>query len=71
MRTLTVRLPSALRRELDKFCCSENRTLSEVVRESLSHSLASKRFASLRKKTGPFAEAQGYLTDEDVFNAIS
>jgi hypothetical protein len=28
-------------------------------------------FQALRKKTLPLAEAQGFLTDEDVFKAIS
>ena len=71
MSTLTVRISQALRRELEKLCRLENRTLSEVVRQSISHYLAFQRFASLRKKTLFFAEAQGYLTDEDVFKAVS
>lgn len=71
MSTLTIRIPEVLRRELDKLCRQEKLAISDVVRESLSHYLASQRFASLRKKTLPFAEAQGYLTDEDVFKAVS
>ena len=71
MSTLTVRIPQTLRRELDKLCREENMTISNVVRESLSRYLLSQRFASLRKKTLPFTQAQGYLTDEDVFNAVS
>jgi hypothetical protein len=42
-----------------------------VVRESLRRYLAAERFRALRKKTLPFAEAQGFLTDDDVFKAIS
>ncbi len=30
-----------------------------------------KRFRELRKKSVPFAKAQGFLTDEDVFAEIS
>jgi len=33
--------------------------------------VAVERFQKLRKKTLPFAEAEGFLTDEDVFKAIS
>jgi hypothetical protein len=29
------------------------------------------RFRELRKKTLPFAEAQGLVTDEDVFRTLS
>lgn len=29
------------------------------------------QFEALRKKVMPFAEARGYLTDEDVFSDIS
>jgi len=71
MSTLTVRIPDPLRRELDKLCRQEKRALSEVVRDSLRRYVATERFQALRKKTLPFAEAQGFLTDEDVFKAIS
>ena len=33
--------------------------------------VAIERFRALRRRTLPFAEAQGLLTDEDVFRAIS
>lgn len=71
MSTLTVRIPEPLRRELDKLCREERLAISEVVRDSLKRYIASERFRALRRKTLPFAEAQGYLTDEDVFKAIS
>jgi predicted transcriptional regulator len=71
MSTLTVRIPDRLRRELEKLCRQENRALSDVVRDSLRRYVAVERFRALRKKTLPFAEAQGFLTDEDVFKAVS
>ena len=45
--------------------------MSEIVRDSLRRYIVAQRFQALRKKTLPFAEAQGYLTDDDVFKAIS
>lgn len=33
--------------------------------------LAPLQFEGLRRRTMPFAEARGYLTDEDVFREIS
>lgn len=71
MSTLTVRIDDRLRRELEKLCRQENRALSDVVRDSLRRYVAVERFRALRKKTLPFAEAQGFLTDEDVFKAVS
>ena len=71
MSTLNVRIPDALRRDLENLCRQENRPLSDVVRDSLQRYLAARRFERLRAKTVPFAEAQGFLTDEDVFKAIS
>ncbi len=49
----------------------EKSALSDVVRDSLRRYVAAQRFQALRKKTLPFAEAQGFLSDEDVFKAIS
>jgi len=71
MSTLSIRIPDRLRRELEKLSRQENRPVSEVVRDSLRRYVAIQRFHALRKKTLPFAEAQGFLTDEDVFKAIS
>ena len=71
MSTMTFRIPEALRKELEALCRQQSRPASEVVRESLRRYLAAERFRALRKKTLPFAEAQGFLTDDDVFKAIS
>ena len=50
---------------------TEKTSKSEVVREAVSRYLVVKRFHQLRKQVLPFAEAEGLLTDEDVFKAIS
>ena len=49
----------------------QNKPVSDVVRESIRRYVAVERFRALRRKVLPFAEAQGFLTDEDVFKAIS
>jgi hypothetical protein len=46
-------------------------TRSEFVREALRRQLALSQFEGLRRRIMPFAEAQGYLTDEDVFRDVS
>ncbi len=71
MTTLTIRLPDDLRSELDKLSRDENKAVSDIVRESLRRYVAVERFRALRRKILPFAEAQGLLTDDDVFEALS
>lgn len=71
MSALTVRISEPLRRELEKLSRQKQQPLSDLVRDSLRRYVAVERFQSLRNKTLPFAEAQGILTDEDVFKAIS
>jgi predicted transcriptional regulator len=68
---LTIRIPDQLRRELEALSRRKQQPLSQVVRESLSRYVAIERFQNLRKKTLPLAEARGFLTDEDVFKAVS
>ena len=69
--TLSIRIADPLRREVKKLCREKNQSLSDVVRESLQRYVAAERFQALRRKTLPFAEAQGILTDEDVFKVVS
>ena len=71
MNTLTIRIPDELRADLEEISSRRNVPVSDLVRESLRRYVAIERFRALRKRTLPFAEAQGLLTDEDVFRAIS
>jgi len=70
MSTLTIRISDSLRRELRALCRRQQRPASEIVRDSLRRYIAAQKFQALRKKTLPFAEAQGLLTDEDVFKSV-
>jgi predicted transcriptional regulator len=71
MNTLTVRIPDELRANLQEISSRQSVPVSDLVRESIRRYVAIERFRALRKRTLPFAEAQGLLTDEDVFRAIS
>jgi predicted transcriptional regulator len=71
MTTLTIRMSDELRAELDEVSREEHKAVSDIVRESLRRYIAVEKFRSVRKKILPFAEAQGLLTDEDVFKALS
>ena len=68
---LTIRLDDELDNLLEKVCARSGRNRSDVVRDALRRQLAVTAFDQLRSLTMPFAEAKGFLTDEDVFGAIS
>lgn len=71
MTTMTIRLPERLRDEVQRLGKSEHKAVSDIVRESLRRHVAAQRFRAVRRKVLPFAEAQGLVTDEDVFKALS
>jgi len=68
---VTLRLPEDLDALLQEICRRSNRSQSEVIREALRRQLALERFEDLRRRVLPFAEARGFLTDEDVFQDVS
>ena len=68
---VTIRLEPELQKLLDQVCKQSGRTRSDVLREALLRQLSIIRFEQLRRQVMPFAEARGYLTDEDVTKAIS
>jgi len=68
---LTIRLDDETDRHLREVADTSGRTRSEVAREALRRQLALMRFEQTRRRAMPFAEARGYLTDEDVFRAVS
>lgn len=68
---LTVRLDKDLERLLAKASRRSGRTRSEIAREALKRQLRISQFESLRARIAPFAEARGYLTDDDVFRDVS
>jgi predicted transcriptional regulator len=69
--TLTIRLDQDLERLLDQLSKRTGQNRSEIVRDALRRQLALLRFEELRRRVLPFAEARGYLTDEDVLRDLS
>ena len=69
--TLTIRLDDDLESWLKQLCQQTGRNRSEIVRDALRRQLSLLRFEHLRRRVLPFAEARGYLTDEDVFRDLS
>jgi len=70
-QTLTIRIPDKLRKELREISRAQGKTISDLVRESLRRYIAIYRFRKLRNTVLPFAEAQGILTEEDVYKQVS
>jgi predicted transcriptional regulator len=68
---LTIRLDRALARQLAALAKRTGRSRSDVARDALRRQLAVMQFDDVRRSVMPFAEARGYLTDEDVFRDVS
>jgi metal-responsive CopG/Arc/MetJ family transcriptional regulator len=69
--TITIRMDDELSALLDGASKRTGSSRSSIVREALRRQLRVTRFDNLRKRVMPFAEARGYLTDEDIFADIS
>jgi predicted transcriptional regulator len=69
--SLTIRLDKELEEMLTKASLRSGKSRSEIAREALRRQLRLERFEEIRKRMMPFAEARGYLTDEDIFSEIS
>jgi len=68
---LTIRLDQDLERRLARLARRTGKSRSDLVRDALRRQLALAEFRELRQQIMPFAEARGYLTDEDVFRDVS
>jgi predicted transcriptional regulator len=69
--TVTVRLDEDLDQELSEVSEALGESRSKIVRDALRRQLSVLRFEELREQVMPFAEARGYLTDEDIFKDVS
>jgi predicted transcriptional regulator len=68
---ITIRLDKDLNDLLTKASRRSGKNRSEIAREALRRQLRISQFEALRQRIMPFAEARGYLTDEDVFAEVS
>jgi predicted transcriptional regulator len=68
---LTIRLDADLERRLSRLAKQTGRSRSDLARDALRRQLALLQFEQLRRRVLPFAEARGYLTDEDIFRDVS
>ena len=68
---LSVSLPEKMAAELDVIAKDTGRNKSDIVKESLGEYLWEKRFRRMKKRLNLKAKAAGFVTDDDVFKAIS
>ena len=71
MTTLTIRIDDKLNTQLRELAARTGKGKSEFVREAIRRQVAIARFEEIRRRLTPFAEARGWLTDEDVFEEVS
>ena len=69
--TLSIRIDDELAKELSQVALAAHRPKGDIVREALRRQLALVRFRSVRSEVRSLAEQNGFLTDEDIFKAIS
>jgi predicted transcriptional regulator len=68
---LTVRLDDEMDEALARACEWSGKSKSDVVRDAIKREVRLLEFDVLRARLMPYAEAQGWLTDEDVFRDVS
>jgi metal-responsive CopG/Arc/MetJ family transcriptional regulator len=70
MSTITVRVPEALDRELERRSAAAGVSKSDLAREALRRYLGVNEWQELRARLVRRAQAQGLHTDEDVFRRL-
>ena len=68
---VTIRLDDDLDQLLNKLSRRLRRNKSELIREAIRRQLLIYSFENLRERSIPYAEKEGYITDEDIFQEIS
>lgn len=68
---LSVSLPKKLATDLDDLSKETGRNKSDIVKESLGEFLWENRFRRMKKSLQNRAKTKGFITDDDVFKAIS
>ncbi len=68
---LSVSLPKKLATDLDDLSKETGRNKSDIVKESLGEFLWENRFRRMKKRLQNKAKTRNFITDNDVFKAIS
>lgn len=68
---LSVSLPKKLATDLNVLSKETGRNKSDIVKESLAEFLWKNRFRRMKKHLRKKAKVAGFVTDDDVFKAVS
>ena len=68
---MSVGLPENLSSELDAFAKKTGRNKSDIVKDSVNLHLWEARFRTVRKSLSLKAKKAGFVTEDDVFKAVS
>lgn len=69
--TLSITLPSQIKNRLDRASKREHLPKGRIVRDALDQYFTMRDFERIRSLVVPKARKRGFLTDEDVFRAVS
>ena len=69
--TITIPLDENLNQLLTRIARQVGKSRDQIAREAIRRHLCISQFNRLRRWMKPFAEARGYVTDEDVFRDVS
>ncbi|NLE64923.1 MAG: hypothetical protein GX606_03290 [Elusimicrobia bacterium] len=67
-KTINIRIPKELEKDLASLSKEEDIPVSEIVRMSLRKFITLRRFRALHKKTVRYARKAGYMTEEEILN---
>lgn len=71
MSIMSIRVPKDLLTDIKAISREFQMPVSEIVREAIRRFVLVHRYNRIRAKAVPRAAAMGFLTDEDVFRAVS
>ncbi|MCP5046989.1 MAG: ribbon-helix-helix protein, CopG family [bacterium] len=68
---LSIRVDDDVKQMLDTFAEKSNIEKNEIINQALRHYIYLQEVKTVREVFRPYAEAQGFRTEEDVFDSIS
>jgi len=69
--TIPVTLPDAVAADITAFSTEDGVSAGDLIRRAVEAYVSDRRFHEIRARIKPQAAANGFITDEDVFRAVS
>ena len=68
---VSIRMDDDVQQMLNTFAEKSNTRKRDIVNRALRHYIYLQEIKAVRKELKPYAEAQGFYTEEDILNTIS